>query len=143
MKVAITSRGANLGAELDPRFGRARFFVVVDTETDRSTVHDNKGNLNALGYAGIKAAEAVLRLGAHAVITGNVGPKALATLKAGNVKVCVGATGQVRQALEQFSAGSSSVSGSQLWKDIGCRRSICNASRLQTNRKGGDHNAGR
>lgn len=105
MKVAITSRGANLGAELDPRFGRARFFVVVDTETDRSTVHDNKGNLNALGYAGIKAAEAVLRLGAHAVITGNVGPKALATLKAGNVKVCVGATGQVRQALEQFRRG--------------------------------------
>ncbi|MCK4341844.1 MAG: NifB/NifX family molybdenum-iron cluster-binding protein [Phycisphaerae bacterium] len=105
MKVAVTSRGSNLGAELDPRFGRARFFVVVDTETDRSTVHDNKGNLNILGYAGIKAAEAILKLGVHAVITGKVGPKALARLKAGDVEVYVGATGHVGQAVEQFKRG--------------------------------------
>lgn len=105
MKVAVTSRGSDLGAEFDPRFGRARFFVVIDTETNRFTVHDNKGNLNAAGYAGIKAAEAIVKNGVEAVITGKIGPKALARLKAANVIVYAGTAGHVRQALEQMERG--------------------------------------
>ena len=33
MKLAVTSQGNNLQSSLDPRFGRARYFVIVDTET--------------------------------------------------------------------------------------------------------------
>ena len=47
MKIAVTSQGSVLSSELDPRFGRAKYFVVVDTDSDECTSHDNGGNLEA------------------------------------------------------------------------------------------------
>ena len=105
MKVAVTSQGRELGSPVDPRFGRAMFFAVVETETGEFTATDNSQNLNAAQGAGIQAGRNVVELGAQAVITGHVGPKAFATLQAGGVKVYVGATGTVAEAVEQFKAG--------------------------------------
>ena len=105
MKVAITSQGRDLNSPVDPRFGRAKYFVVVDTETGDFAAHDNSQNLNAVQGAGIQAGRNVVDLGVHAVITGNVGPKAFATLQAGGVKVYVGASGTIAEALVKFKAG--------------------------------------
>lgn len=105
MKVAVTSRGSVLSSELDPRFGRAKYFVVVDTDSGRFTAHDNQKNLEAAHGAGIQAAQDVIRLDAKAVITGNLGPKAATALKAGSVKVYRQNWGTVRDAMEQFKAG--------------------------------------
>jgi predicted Fe-Mo cluster-binding NifX family protein len=105
MKIAITSQGADMASETDPRFGRAKFFIVVDTETGGFAPHDNAQNLNAAQGAGIQAAQNVIELGAEALVTGNVGPKAFSALQAGNTKIYVGATGSVEHALEQFKAG--------------------------------------
>ena len=33
MTIAVTAQGRDLSAPIDPRFGRAKFFVIVDTET--------------------------------------------------------------------------------------------------------------
>ena len=105
MKVAVSAQGTDMGSQVDPRFGRARFFVLVDTETGQSAAHDNAQNVNAVQGAGIQAAQNVVNLGAGAVITGNVGPKAFGALQAGEVKVYIGATGSVAQAVEKFQAG--------------------------------------
>jgi predicted Fe-Mo cluster-binding NifX family protein len=105
MRVAITSQGAEMSSATDPRFGRAKFFVVADMETGAVEAHDNAQNLNAAQGAGIQAAQNVANLGVEAVVTGNVGPKAFATLRAGNIDVCIGAAGSVEHALEQFKAG--------------------------------------
>ena len=105
MKVAVTAQGPDLASEIDPRFGRAKFFIVVDTETGEFTAHDNAQNLNAVQGAGIQAAQNVVSLGVDAVITGNVGPKAFATLQAGNVETHIGAAGSVSEAVEQLKAG--------------------------------------
>lgn len=105
MKVAVTSQGPDLAGEVDPRFGRAKFFVVVDTDTGEFTTHDNTQNLNAVQGAGIQAAQNVVSLGVDAVITGNVGPKAFTALQAGDVKPYIGATGSVGEAVEQFKDG--------------------------------------
>ena len=105
MKLAVTSQGLDLASTLDPRFGRARCFVVIDTETGQMTAVDNSVNLNAAQGAGIQAGRMAVELGADAVITGHVGPKAFATLQAGGVKVYTGATGTVADAIEQFKAG--------------------------------------
>lgn len=105
MKIVVTSRGTNLDSPVDPRFGRARHFLLVDTETMQTTAHDNAQNLNAPQGAGIQAAQAVYNLGAGAVVTGNVGPKAFATLHAGGIAVYLGASGTVREAIEQFRSG--------------------------------------
>ena len=105
MKVAVTSQGPDVASDVDPRFGRAKFFVVVDTDTGEFTAHDNKQNLNAVQGAGIQAAQNVASLGVDAVITGNVGPKAFTTLQAGNVKAYIGAVGSVSKAVEQLQDG--------------------------------------
>ena len=111
MKVAVTTQGPDFSSQVDPRFGRARNFIVVDTDTDEFTVHDNTQNLNAAQGTGIQAGRIVVDLGVEAVITGNVGPKAFATLEAGNVKAYIGASGTVKEALEKFKAGELQAAG--------------------------------
>ena len=105
MKVVVTSQGADLDSAVDPRFGRAKFLVLINTETGEFTAHDNTQNLNAVQGAGVQAAQNVVSLGVAAVITGNVGPKAFAALQAGDVKPYIGATGSVHDAVERFKDG--------------------------------------
>ena len=104
MRAAITSQGPDMTSAVDPRFGRARFFIVVDTGTGEFSAHDNAQNLNAVQGSGIKAAEEVTNMGVDAVITGKVGSRAFRTLRAGGVEIYVGAEGSVKNALEQFGA---------------------------------------
>ena len=105
MKIAITSQGPDLASQVDSRFGRAKIFIVLDTDTDEFSAHDNTQNMNAAQGAGIQAGRTVVDLGVEAVITGNVGPKAFATLRAANVKVYPGASGTVKEAVDKFKAG--------------------------------------
>ena len=86
-KIAITSEGPGLDDRVDPRFGRAGGFVVVDLETMVSAYVDN-GSSQAMSHgAGIQAAENIVNAGAGVLLTGYVGPKAFAALKAAGVKV--------------------------------------------------------
>lgn len=87
MKVAVTSAGPTMDSTVDLRFGRAKHFILIDTETDQFTPEDNRQNLNAAQGAGIQAGQNVANLNAEAVITGNVGPKAFKTLNAAEIKV--------------------------------------------------------
>ena len=105
MKVAITAQVGSMDSMVDPRFGRARFFVVCDTEADGFEVVDNQQNLNAAQGAGIQAAQNVARAGAEVVITGNCGPKAFSTLQAAGIKVVVGTEGKVSESFEKFRRG--------------------------------------
>ncbi len=104
MKVAVTSQGRELSSPVDPRFGRAKFFIVMDIETGDFSATDNSQNLNAAQGAGIQAGKNVVDLGAAAVITGHVGPKAFATLRAAGVQMYTGVTGTVAEAFEQYKA---------------------------------------
>ena len=106
MKIAVSSVGKAVESQVDPRFGRAAFFILADTETGAFEAHDNAQNLNAAQGAGIQAAETVSRLGAEVVITGHCGPKAFRTLHAAGIKVVVGAESTVAEALEQFKSGA-------------------------------------
>jgi predicted Fe-Mo cluster-binding NifX family protein len=106
MKIAITTLGKEMQSPVDPRFGRARWFIVVETETGEFEPVDNEKNVDAAQGAGIQAARNVAKLGAKAVVTGNVGPKAFAALKAAGIDVYLGAHGTVQEALEQFQKGA-------------------------------------
>ena len=105
MKILVTAKGKQIGDEVDPRFGRARFFILVDTETNETTAHDNSQNLNATQGAGIQAAQGVVRLGAEAVISGNVGPNAYQTLNTAGIKVYLCPQTTVDEAVRKFKAG--------------------------------------
>ncbi|MFC1489598.1 NifB/NifX family molybdenum-iron cluster-binding protein [Candidatus Latescibacterota bacterium] len=105
MKIAISSQGKDMDSRCDPRFGRAKYFVVINSETGDFTAHDNSQNLNASQGAGIQAAQNINDFEADAVISGNVGPKALKALNAAGIAVYTGAVGTVRDTLENFSSG--------------------------------------
>ena len=105
MKIAITAQGKELSSKIDLRFGRAKFLLVVDTETDNFQVHDNELNLNAVQGAGIQTGQNIANLGAKAVITGNVGPNAFKTLNAAGVKIFLAEKQTVADAIETFKAG--------------------------------------
>ena len=105
MKIAVTATSTDISSALDLRFGRARYFIVVDTETNEAVAHDNSQNLNAAQGAGIQSAETVVRLGAEAVVSGNVGPKAFRALKAAGVKMFLAHEGTVAEAISKFKAG--------------------------------------
>lgn len=105
MKLCITSQGDDLSADVDPRFGRARYFIVYDDETEDYEVVDNEQNMNAAGGAGVQSATNVVDMGCDWVISGHMGPKALSVLKAGDVKIAVGAEGRVEEAIQAFRDG--------------------------------------
>jgi predicted Fe-Mo cluster-binding NifX family protein len=105
MKVAVTSQGVLLDSEVDPRFGRAPYIIVVDTETMDFEALDNSINVNAFKGAGIQAATMVCEKGAKVLMTGYCGPKAFSTLQAGGVKVVSDVTGTIRDAIAAFKAG--------------------------------------
>jgi len=104
MRIAISSTGPDLDAEVDPRFGRCQCFVVVNPATEELEVLDNEAAMMS-GGAGIQAAQMVANSGVDAVITGNLGPNGADTLAAAGVKTYLGISGTVRQALQLYKAG--------------------------------------
>ena len=104
MKIAVTSQGCSLESQVDPRFGRTAYFILIDTSTMAFEAIENQ-NIAAAGGAGISSAKVVIDAGAEAVLTGNCGPNAQRTLSAGNVKLYTGAAGTVAQAVEAFKTG--------------------------------------
>jgi len=106
MKIAITSKGTDLDSEVDPRFGRAAYILIVDAESLEYEALDNKENANAFQGAGIQAAIMVSGKGAVALLTGYCGPKAFKTLEAGKIKVANDVAGSVRKAVKDFNEGT-------------------------------------
>jgi predicted Fe-Mo cluster-binding NifX family protein len=105
MKIAVSSRGKDLDSEVDPRFGRATAFIIVDTDTMSFELVENTQSFNLLQGAGIQAAQNVLRHNPDVVLTGNCGPKAFTVLKASGVKVVVGIKGKIRDAVQAYLNG--------------------------------------
>jgi len=101
MKVAVSSSGGDLDAQIDPRFGRCAYFIIVETDDMSFEVFDNE-NIALGGGAGIQSGQFVASKGAKTIITGNAGPNAVRTLSAAGVEVIVGQEGTVRKAIEDY-----------------------------------------
>jgi predicted Fe-Mo cluster-binding NifX family protein len=106
MKIAVTATGPGLDTEVDPRFGRAAYVVIVDAETMEFEAIDNAKNVQAFKGAGIQAATMVSNKGAKVLLTGYCGPNAFKTLAAGGVKVVNDISGTVRGVVEDFKKGN-------------------------------------
>ena len=102
MKVAITAQGRELESQIDLRFGRAKFLIVVDTDTGGFEVQDNMVNLNAAQGAGIQTGQNIANLDVDAVITGNVGPNAFRTLRTAEIKIFLAEKQTVQKAMDSF-----------------------------------------
>ncbi|MCD6152146.1 MAG: NifB/NifX family molybdenum-iron cluster-binding protein, partial [Deltaproteobacteria bacterium] len=105
MKIAVSSSGSNMDAQVDSRFGRCQFFIIYDTDSGsfESLANDFQG---ASGGAGTQAAQMVVSKGVNSVLTGNCGPNAFAVLQDAGVQVVTGAAGTVGEAVKNFEQGS-------------------------------------
>jgi predicted Fe-Mo cluster-binding NifX family protein len=105
MRVAISAREDDIDSLVEQRFGRARWFIVADTDAEDWEAHDNGEKVSAGHGAGVQAASDVVRLGVSAVITGDIGPNAFRVLSAAHVGAYAVGTVSVREALAALRAG--------------------------------------
>ena len=105
MKIAITATGPNLDADVDPRFGRCQYFILVDPETLAFEAVENS-NAAASGGAGISTGQMITDKGVTAVLTGNCGPNAYQVLSAAGIKVITGVSGKIREAIDKYKSGA-------------------------------------
>jgi predicted Fe-Mo cluster-binding NifX family protein len=105
MKIIITTTAPSIESDVDPRFGRGAYLLVVDPNTLEWQAHPNPG-VNAPGGAGIKATQFVVEQKVDAVISGDFGPNAFDALNAASVPMYVlGTTRTVRDAIARFNDG--------------------------------------
>lgn len=104
MKIAISSSGTDQSAQVDPRFGRCQYFIIVDTDSGKFEAIPNAAQ-SAGGGAGIQAAQTIADQGAETVLTGNVGPNAHRALQAAKISVATGVSGTVSDAVKAFQEG--------------------------------------
>ncbi len=100
----MSAAGGSLDSPVDPRFGRCQYFVIVDMETMSFEAIPNTST-GLMGGAGIQAAQEIAGRGVEAVITGNVGPNAYQVLSSAGIRILIGASGTVREAVEMFKRG--------------------------------------
>lgn len=104
MKLAVSATGPDLEAEIDPRFGRCQYLLIVDPETMAFEAVANPGPM-AAGGAGIQTAQLVASKGAEVVLTGHCGPNAYQALSAGGIKVFTGLSGKIKEAVGKYKSG--------------------------------------
>jgi predicted Fe-Mo cluster-binding NifX family protein len=105
MKVAVTARGKSVYANLDLRFGRAQYILILDPDGRIIEVIDNAASRAAMGGAGIQAAKMVADRKVDVILTGRCGTKAEASLKAAGIKIGEVQAGTVREVLDRFNRG--------------------------------------
>ena len=102
--IAISSTGNTLDSEVDPNFGKAKWFILVNTETMEYEAIEGVGEDVQTG-AGRAAAEIIIGTGVGGVLTGEVGGNAAALLSNARIYVFTGASGTVEYAIEQYKLG--------------------------------------
>jgi predicted Fe-Mo cluster-binding NifX family protein len=105
MKIAISSQGPELDSRVDPRFGRAEYFIIYDTDRRDFVVLQNTGNATAGQGAGVQTAQLVARESVSLVVSGNMGPKAFEALRSAGIQVVAWNDGTIAEAVELIRSG--------------------------------------
>ena len=101
MKIAVSATGGSIHSEVEPRFGRAPYYVVVDAATMKFELVFNPNALDEQGV-GPRSAQLIAETGAKVLLTGRVGPNASRVLEAAGIGIVEVASGTVRQAVEAY-----------------------------------------
>jgi predicted Fe-Mo cluster-binding NifX family protein len=110
-KICLTSDGDTLDSQVDPRFGRCKNFIIVDTDTMEFEIINNP-NIDSTGGAGIQSGQLIAEKKVEAVLTGNVGPNAFQTLQAAGIDIVVGVSGKVKEVINKYKKGELKATGS-------------------------------
>jgi len=106
MKIAISSTGKTLESEIDARFGRCAYFLIVEIEDKK--VKNVKAIENTAkaqrGGAGITAGEIVAKQKVDSIITVNLGPRAFSVFDQFGIKIYQG-QGKIKDIVQKFING--------------------------------------
>jgi len=106
MKIAISSTGENLESEVDIRFGRCNYFLIIelnDKKIKSFKAIKNTGK-DQVGGAGITASEIVANQKVDAVISVNLGPRAFSVFEQFEIKIYQG-EGKIKKVVQEFLEG--------------------------------------
>ena len=104
MKIIITASSDKINQAFNPRFGRADYFILVDSETRAWEALPNPA-VTAGGGAGPQAVQFISEKGAEILISGRYGPNAFSALEAAGIKAYIANAGSVEDVLQQFLDG--------------------------------------
>ncbi len=108
MKIVFTAEGKKWDSKMDPRFGRAKYYVVYNEETKELESFDNSDVEGEAHGAGPKAARKIIEYKAEVLITGNgPGGNASKVLEKIGTKIFIGAGDlTVKDSYEAYKNGS-------------------------------------
>ncbi len=105
MKICITSQGKELNSQIDPRFGRCAYFIIIDPDSMEFEAIENT-SAQSMGGAGIQSGQLISSKGVKSILTGNVGPNAFQTLQASGIEIITGVSGTVEDAVKKYKEGT-------------------------------------
>jgi predicted Fe-Mo cluster-binding NifX family protein len=105
VKIAVSSTGAELASLVDPRFGRCRYYMIIDPQSYEFEAVENTGSRMQWVTRGTATGNLVAGHKVGAVITGHIGRKATGILKEAHVRIYTGAKGTVKQVVDKFNEG--------------------------------------
>ncbi len=101
MKLCFTSEDNNLKSNLDSRFGRCKYFIIVDSDSEEYNIVQNEGATSPHG-AGVAAAQQVVNENVDIVVTGNIGPNSERILSSANIKILKGKPITIEENIKQY-----------------------------------------
>ncbi len=103
MKVCIPTMGdGGMEASVSQHFGRAPTFTIVNLDTREVQILANKGE--HMG-GNVLPTDTLKDQGVQVIIVGNLGPKAIQAFAEQCIEVFVGATGTVKDAIDDWREG--------------------------------------
>ena len=103
MKVAVSAKKEDETADIDERFGRCPYFVIVDTDEMEYKAIENEHAKESHGVAP-QVVQLLSGMDIEAVITGNVGPNGYQTLESAEIEAYKG-SGKISDAVELLKDG--------------------------------------
>jgi len=102
MKVCFTSKGATLDSQTEERFGRAPYFIIVESENGSFEAIPNP-YADGAGGVGPKAAQLLIAHEVKTLVSGQVGGNARDVLAAAGIAMYTyNAGGSVKDAVDEF-----------------------------------------
>jgi predicted Fe-Mo cluster-binding NifX family protein len=104
MQIIISASSNKMDQPFSPRFGRADYFILIDSSTREWESFPNPA-VNTRGGAGPQAVQLIVDKGAEVVISGRYGPSAFSALEAAGIQAFIAHQGMVNEVFERYLAG--------------------------------------
>jgi predicted Fe-Mo cluster-binding NifX family protein len=104
MKIAISSEGTDLKAQVGHRFGSSPYLIIADLDTGNFEAVPNPGSLGHHG-TGVQTIVLIISKDAKTALTGYCSPVARRHLESNGIEIFTGLSGEVGEVLESYKKG--------------------------------------